>query len=387
MSLFQSFITMYIPNEYPSWCTSIFLITIILCIIIYSIHLFSKSKCPTNIPRTNIRGIPANYQYMNEYLCNFIIKSSHASCTLGNFKNDYVNLCMLESVIKQGCRFLDFEIYAVDNKPVVATSTLKSNYEKGSFNSIELSHVLKCVYDKAISPINQGKPSCPNAYDPLFLHFRLKTSIKEVYNAIASDISTILSSVLLSNDYNLDNMSNYSNNLWKTLKLQDVMGKVIIIVDKIDSVVQDSHLYEIVNINSSDVNTNLIRTNDITYTMTNGTTPSNVYYTEPNQDKMTVVLPTIHQRPMNYDAVKCFSLGIQICTMCFQKKDKLLDKYNKQFNERQSAFIIKNYFNPDVDLYRPVAVTSMPTLQNNNVSVQMTTESNRVMPSNTIVFK
>ena len=91
MSMFQSFITMYVPNEFPSWCTSLFLLTIIICIMIYSIQLFSKSKCPAKIPRTNIRGIPDNYEYKNQYLCNFIIKSSHASCTLGNFKNDYVN--------------------------------------------------------------------------------------------------------------------------------------------------------------------------------------------------------------------------------------------------------------------------------------------------------
>ena len=51
------------------------------------------------------------------------IKSSYNSCSAGDYRDDWVSTCALNEVLKQGCRFIDFEIYSVNHKPVVATST------------------------------------------------------------------------------------------------------------------------------------------------------------------------------------------------------------------------------------------------------------------------
>ncbi len=312
--------------------------------------IYKKNKCPKDIPSSRVVGLQhSTEEKRNNLLCNCIIKSSYASCALGNFKNDYVDLCALKSVIKQGCRLLDFEMYSLNGDAVVAISTTSSHNEKGSYNSIELSKVLNYVNEHALSTYAKSTQSCPNPNDPLILNFRMKTSIKDIYNKMASEISTIFSSSLLSNHYSLENNDETvspENNIWTNLKLNDVMGKVIIMVDVIDKNLRDSRLYEIVNVvSNSGIYTNMIRNNDVDYS-----TEGN-YYTGANYSKMTIVLPSIHYKPVNYDSKKCVSLGIQICCMCFQKKDKWLDDYNKLFDDEHSAFIPKNKFNTNVVKY------------------------------------
>ena len=63
-----------------------------------------------SVPRLNSITTNGNY---NEYgLRDFYVKSAYNSCSAGNFKNDFVNLCALKTCINQGVRFLDFEIYS-----------------------------------------------------------------------------------------------------------------------------------------------------------------------------------------------------------------------------------------------------------------------------------
>ena len=38
------------------------------------------------------------------------IKTAYNCCSGGNYKNDYVDLCVLKNILKQGVRGLDFEI-------------------------------------------------------------------------------------------------------------------------------------------------------------------------------------------------------------------------------------------------------------------------------------
>jgi len=57
-------------------------------------------------------------------LYDYYIKTAYNACSGGNYKNDFVNVCNLINVLKQGVRCLDFEIYSIGNQPVVATSTV-----------------------------------------------------------------------------------------------------------------------------------------------------------------------------------------------------------------------------------------------------------------------
>jgi hypothetical protein len=374
----------FIPTQLPTWCSVLFMTTILVCILIYVFMMYGKKKCPKNVPQSGILGLHhASDTKTDNYLCNYIIKASYSSCAVGNFKNDYVDLCALKSVIKQGCRFLDFEIYSLDGDPVVAVSKSASFNEKGSFNSLDLRNVLKCVYDNAISTYDNSTISCPNPKDPLILNFRMKTSMIDIYNKMAYQLSSIFATVLLSNEYNLNNVASsegaYDDNMWTSLKLNDAVGKVIVMVDSVDSLLESSRLYEMVNVMSNGTYTNMIRNNDVNYTMQNGKTPSNEYYTSANYTKTTVVLPPLQHRPVNYPANQCFNLGIQICCMCFQSENENLSAYNKAFSEEQSAFILKNKFNDDVKLYRATALPEIPPAE--NVIVSTVTDMGRFIPS------
>ncbi len=372
-----------IPSKVPSWCSILFFLTILLCIVIYILLLFGKPKCQKKIPNSGVLGLyHASDTKKNNYLNNFIIKASYSSCAVGNFKNDYVDLCALKSVIKQGCRVLDFEVYSLNGDPIVAVSKTSSFNEKGSYNSLDLSKVLTYVRDHAIS-MEPSTLSCPNPQDPLILNFRMKTTLVDVYNKMAYLIRDKFSTVLLSNEYNLNNSisssNTYENNVWTLLTLQEAMGKVIIMVDEVDSIVKSSRLYEIVNVVSNGIYTNMIHTNEVNYTMENGKTPTNEYYSSSNYTKMTMVLPPLQHRPMNYDASKCFNLGIQICYMCFQVENEVLKDYNQTFKDEGSAFILKNKFNPDVKLYETTDTTAIP--KEENLSITQTTDLGRFLPS------
>ena len=54
--------------------------------------------------------VPSNpdYQYS---LRDYYVKTAYNACSGGNYKNDYVDLCILKDLLKQGVRGLDFEIY------------------------------------------------------------------------------------------------------------------------------------------------------------------------------------------------------------------------------------------------------------------------------------
>ena len=69
----------------------------------------------------------------NHGLRDFYIKSAYNCCCSGKFKNDFVNICALYSCIEQGVRMLDFELYSIDNKPVVAASSINSYKTKETY--------------------------------------------------------------------------------------------------------------------------------------------------------------------------------------------------------------------------------------------------------------
>jgi hypothetical protein len=143
-----------------------------------------------------IKGIGKQDERYKEKLRDYYIKSSYNSCSTGQFKNDWVNLCALENVIKQGCRCLDFEIYEVDGQAVVATSNSTKFTEKGTYNSLSIDSVIKTISEKAVSN-SMSTEHCPNPFDPLFLHFRIKSNHVEIYNSVATSLSNYFGKYLL----------------------------------------------------------------------------------------------------------------------------------------------------------------------------------------------
>lgn len=103
----------------------------IVCVIVY-LRIKSKEKeknenkmsdtYPSNAPLRSVSKQEADCKYL---LRDYYIKSAYNCCAVNRFKNSYVSKKALKICLSQGCRCLDFEIYSVDNKPVISVSDKK----------------------------------------------------------------------------------------------------------------------------------------------------------------------------------------------------------------------------------------------------------------------
>ena len=141
------------------------------------------------------------------------IFSSWNSCAQSN---NNVSLDQLEKVLLNGCRFLDFEVYFIDEKPVVGFS--KGKYQSNeSIQQIDSDDVLP-FYDVCRKLVS-GK--CPNPNDPLFLHFRIKSNNVNIFDKMAEAFTS--SGI----QEKLPKMK-----VTKDTILSELQNKIIVVVDK-----------------------------------------------------------------------------------------------------------------------------------------------------------
>ena len=306
-------------------CIAILIITVLVML-----NYFLKKGCSSIVPST-IKGIGKQDKRFQGKLRDYYIKSSYNSCARGKFQNDWVNICALENVIAQGCRVLDFEIYDIDGKAAVATSNSTKFTEKGTFNSIPIEHVIKTIADRAVS-FSLSNQYCPNPYDPLLLHFRFKTNHIDIYNQVANAIVNHLNYKLLSSQYSYENQG---KNLG-SMDLISVLGKVIIMVDKIESNhIQGTKLSELTNIMGNSAFLRSLPYNDVVHT------PDMDELIDYNKKCMTIAYPNLSYKSKNYNSSTVMQYGVQMSAMCFQNNDALLQAYNTLFEQSGNAFLLK----------------------------------------------
>ena len=272
---------------------------------------------------TNINTNDAQYQHN---LRDYYIMGSYNSCCNGNFENGYVSTDALKQVIRRGARVLDFEIYSVDNKTVIAASPSDNFYQKGTYNSIPFGRAMNIVDNYAFSA-----STAPNFNDPLILHFRIKTSKNHVFDDMAKVLSTSFSGHKLPSKYN--NESNGENIGAEPLK--NFLGKVIIVVDSSNKMYKDSKLNELVNFTSGSLFLQSLRDYDVRFT------PSASELINSNKKNMSLTMPDLNKDDTNMDPAIHFKMGCQIICMNFQNVDSYLVYYLEEFNTQGSAFILK----------------------------------------------
>lgn len=260
-------------------------------------------------------------------LRDYYIKTAYNACCAGGFKNDFVDLCALKNCIKQGARCIDFEVYSVDDKPVVATSSVYDFTVKETYNSIPFSSVLETISINAFSG-----STCPNPGDPLIIHLRIMSKNKPIYSLMANDLYNTLERRLLGSKYSYENRG-------KNLGLEsikDLMGKVIIIVDKTNALFEDTPLDEYVNIASNSMFMRSIR-------FTQGTkyAPDMNEVIEFNKKHMTICLPDLGINPVNPSSSLAMKYGCQMVGMSFQNFDSNMEYYDEFFDSTGSAFVLK----------------------------------------------
>lgn len=278
------------------------------------------------------------YQYS---LRDYYIKTAYNACSGGNYKNGYVDTCTLKNLLKQGVRGLDFEIYSIDDQPVVATSTSDNYCVKETFNSVSFSEVFNVIRDYAFA-----NSTAPNPFDPIILHLRIKSTNQKMYSNFAKLLESN-NSILMDKQYSFE----YYGKNFGTVKLSDMAGKVVIIVDRSNTSFMDSEaFYEYVNMTSNSVFARALHYYDIV------NAPDMEELIGYNKLNMTIGMPDKGSNPENPSSITMRAYGVQMLAMRYQYVETNLEENNVFFDEAGHAFVLK----PEKLRYVPVTIPTPP---------------------------
>jgi hypothetical protein len=338
-------------EDFQSYIIMAFIFIILAIMIGYMIYLSRLDNSECNYINTlypsvdgNIRALTPNDPDCSGNLFDYYIKTAYNACSGGSYKNDYVDVCNLKAILKQGVRCLDFEIYSIDNNPVVATSTIEDYYVKETFNYVNFSDVMSTIKNYAFSG-----GTCPNPTDPLIIHLRIKSNNQPMYSNLAN-IFKSYDSIMLGKEYSFENSGKNLGNV----PLLAFQNKVILIVDKINNAfLENQDFLEYVNLTSNSV---FMRAYDY-YNVKNN--PDLSELTEYNKRGMTIVLPDGGVNPSNPSGYLCRGSGCQMVAMRYQFVDNYLEENAVFFDRAGYAFSLK----PVALRFQPVTIPT-PTPQN-----------------------
>ena len=251
---------------------------------------------------------------------------SMAYQSIGNFKNNFVDICALKNVIKQGVRCFDFEIYSLDDEPIVSTSSIDSYHVKQTYNYIPFVDVLKTLNNMVFSS------SSPTQNDPLFIHMRIKSENKTIYDKMAKYIKTYLDHKrILSPEYSYE----YNGQNLGKIPIKQLMGKIIFIVDRSNKLYTETKLFEYINIASNSMFMRGLRNYNVEYT------PDHNELIEFNKKQMTLSMPDLSSSPNNVKAAVHMNYGCQFICMSYQDNDSNMKYIDKFFSDNNRAMVLK----------------------------------------------
>ena len=307
-----------------------FIFVIIMLLIIFSYIRLRGRNC--NVMDSiygnlngKIRSIDNNNNF-NYKFKDYYIKSAYNCCSGGNYKNDFVDLCIMKDLLKQGVRCLDFEIFSIDDQPVIATSTSDSFYIKETFNYIDFVNAMNVIRDYAFST-----STAPNSADPIIIHLRIKSTNQTMYQNFALLLENY-NSILLGKEYD----SEYQGQNFGDVELRNLMGKVVIIVEKNNSAVLECpEFYKFINMTSKSVFMRLYHYYEIRYP------PSTEEMVNYNKQNMTIGIPDKGSDPENPSAIVMRELGCQLLAMRYSELDVNIEENNMFFDNNGYAFVLK----------------------------------------------
>lgn len=292
--------------------------------------------------RTKITSIDKSLEDFGHTFKDYYIKTAYNCCSGGNYKNDYVDTCILKDILKQGVRGLDFEIFSIENEPVVATSTSDSYYIKETFNYINFADIMAIIRDYAFA-----SSTSPNPLDPIVIHLRIKSTNQDMYKRFA-EILKGFNTLMLDDYYSYEchgtNMGN--------VKLNELMGKIVLIVDRSNTTfLECPEFYEYVNMTSNSVFMRGLPYYDIKYT------PDMSELIDFNKQNMTMGMPDKGPNPENPSAIVMREMGCQFIGMRYPLIDTNIEENNSFFDENGHAFVLKpeklRYIQVKIDLPPP----------------------------------
>lgn len=306
---------------------------------VFSCLLQARTEGLQNNQKSGVVRYPISHKMALMPITQYVIKSSYNTAytgpitwinyIFGNGKHNKIRLQMIDTVLETGCRFLDFEVYYIKDMPCVAYSNDPTYQSIDSDNTILLDNVLTHTVANAFSkPINKT--------DPLFIHLRIKpnNNEEELYKAVATSIHATL----------IDKL--YRKQLNKNTKLNDLLGKVVIVIDKTINREYESYAncdnekgcYDLKQYVAAESGSDFFRLNNETILKTVKTPP---YIHDDNRsttvDMMSMIEPvknliynpSINEYVLNY--------GCQIVCYKYYINDKNLEEQENVFNE--NAFV------------------------------------------------
>ena len=291
-----------------------------------------------------------NNKFEDEYknaLKHYYIKTAYNCCSSYGYKNVYVNTCALRNALKQGARCLDFEIYSIDLRPVIAVSSVNNYTIKESYNYILLEKVLEFLKLTR----NNSDPAYIDIQteDPIFLHFRIKSSIPSIYEKIYDILSDYKDDLITESTYNYFSGESSEQQSWPIISLNmlqsnqsyKLANKFIIMIHNNEiSKLRQSNLKLLTNIYTGPKSNNckLMYYNDI---LSAG--PNDQLLKEETKKNLVIVLPNKDSSVDNYDWQKyAIPLGCQFIGMKFQTSDFNFLSYLNFFKSRSNySFVSK----------------------------------------------
>lgn len=289
----------------------------------------------------NITSINPEDSQSKFKLRDYYIKSAYNAFNPDKFKNSNVSMDALLYVIARGCRFIDFEVFSVENQPVIASSSVNSFNYKETFNHIPVSDAFEVLGSYVFSG-----SKCPNPGDPFIIHMRLMSRNVTMYDNLAKIISQskTVARNLLGPKYGREYQS-------KDLGNEDLLnfkGKIILMVDGTNQVYRNTKLFELINMSSN----SLFLSKYTYFGVKNVADPQT--FTDANKKNMCLVIPDKGGRPINDGHNGPYTWGCQIAAMCFQEevRDEKLKAYEDKFSSVGYAFILK----PEDLRYVPITI-------------------------------
>jgi len=270
------------------------------------------------------------------HINDYYIYGSYNSCNIsGRNTNNYMNLNALKYIISQGVRFIDFEIYNINDQPVIATSSIPSNFFiKESYNSVTFQDAFKTIITNAFNNI-----SAPNPDDPIFLHLRIKSTNHTMMDNIAQiflENEFYMLDPMYSHEYQICNENNCTPRNLSQLPLYIFKKKIIVMVDRSNSAILDSKkLMEYVNITTNSVHCRLLSNHEMRFS------PDQSELLEFNKVSMSIVTPDVGVSTTNPNPNASLQLGVQVNAINFSNADENMKNDMDLFITAGYAFILK----------------------------------------------
>lgn len=274
-------------------------------------------------------------------LRDYYIKAAYNAFNPDKFKNSTVSMDACLYTLARGCRFIDFEVFSVDNQPVIASSSVNSFNYKETYNHIPVSDAFEVLGSYAFSGAK-----CPNPGDPFIIHMRIMSRNVTMYDNLAKVIagSKTVARNLLGPKYGRE----YQTKDLGNENLADFKGKIILMVDGTNPIYRKTKLFELINMSSK----TMFLSKYTYFGVKNVGDPQ--AFKDANKKNMCLVVPDKGGRPVNDGHNGPFTWGCQIAAMCFQEeaRDEKLKAYEDKFASVGYAFILK----PEDLRYVPITI-------------------------------